>query len=40
MIPEYGPGRAIPHPILFRLLDSEADDLTVPTPGPRELLGI
>jgi Fe-S oxidoreductase len=30
VIPEYGPGRAIPHPILFRLLDSEADDLTVP----------
>ena len=30
MIPEYGPGRTIPHPILFRLLDSEADDLTVP----------
>src|SRR3989454_24461 len=30
MIPEFGPGRAIPHPILFRLLDSEADDLTVP----------
>src|SRR3989449_10696743 len=30
MIPEYGPGRAIPHPILFRRLDSEADDLTAP----------
>ena len=30
MIPEYGPGRTIPHPILFRLLDSEADDTTVP----------
>src|SRR3989337_3787106 len=30
MIPEYGPGRTIPHPVLFRLLDSEADDTTVP----------
>ncbi len=30
MIPEYGPGRTIPHPILFRLLDSEADDSAVP----------
>ena len=27
---EYGPGRTIPHPRLFRLLDSEADDTTVP----------
>ena len=27
---EYGPGRTIPHPILFRVLDSEADDTTVP----------
>ena len=27
---EYGPGRTIPHPVLFRLLDAEADDTTVP----------
>ena len=27
---EYGPGRTIPHPILFRVLDSEAEDTTVP----------
>src|SRR3989440_9185041 len=27
---EYGPGRTIPHPVMFRVLDSEADDLTVP----------
>src|SRR5438093_832081 len=27
---EYGPGRTIPHPVMFRVLDSEADDLTIP----------
>jgi len=27
---EFGPGRTIPHPVMFRVLDSEADDLTVP----------
>src|SRR5256712_1921091 len=25
-----GPGRTIPHPGMFRVLDSEADDLTIP----------
>ena len=28
--PLYGPARAIPHPVLFRLLDAEADDTKVP----------
>ena len=27
---EYGPGRTIPHPVMFRVLDSEADDLSIP----------
>ncbi|HEX9567873.1 MAG TPA: hypothetical protein VGA48_09815, partial [Thermoplasmata archaeon] len=27
---EYGPGRTIPHPVMFRVLDGEADDLTIP----------
>src|SRR2546430_2435341 len=27
---EYGPGRTIPHPVMFRVLDSEADNLTIP----------
>jgi len=28
--PLYGPARAIPHPVLFRLLDAEADSTAVP----------
>jgi Fe-S oxidoreductase len=28
--PDVGPARAIPHPILFRILDSEADDTAIP----------
>src|SRR5207249_6539562 len=28
--PEYGPARTIPHPIMFRVLDAEADDVTLP----------
>src|SRR2546426_415402 len=27
---EYGPGRTIPHPVMFRVLDSEAEDTTIP----------
>jgi len=34
MIAEFGPARSIPHPILFRLLDSEADDTTIPEIKP------
>ena len=34
--PEFGPARTIPHPIMFRVLDAEADDVTVPAAIPVE----
>jgi Fe-S oxidoreductase len=32
--PEYGPARTIPHPVMFRVLDSEADETSIPKDLP------